>query len=85
VKEEQSAAAKLGADKALELAKAAGKVIVMKGKKVTTFDMKKDKPSDKDLLEVMLGPTGNLRAPVVLRGKTVLVGFNQDVFDEVLG
>jgi len=85
VKEEQSAAAKLGADKALELAKAAGKVIVMKGKKVTTFDMKKDKPTDADLLEVMLGPTGNLRAPVVLRGKTVLVGFNQDVFDEVLG
>jgi arsenate reductase-like glutaredoxin family protein len=85
VKEEQSAAAKLGADKALELAKAAGKVIVMKGKKVTTFDIKKDQPADKDLLEVMLGPTGNLRAPVVLRGKTVLVGFNQDVFDEVLG
>ena len=85
MKEEQSAAAKLGADKALELAKGAGKVIVMKGKKVTKFDMKKDKPTDKDLLAVMLGPTGNLRAPVVLRGKTVLVGFNQDVFDEVLG
>ena len=85
VKKEQSASAKLGADKALELAKAAGKVIVMKGKKVTTFDMKKDKHADADLLAVMLGPTGNLRAPVVQRGKTVLVGFNQDVFDEVLG
>jgi len=85
VNEEQSAAAKLGSDKALDLAKSAGKVIVMKGKKITTFDMKKDKPADEDLLKVMLGPTGNLRAPVVQRGKTVLVGFNQDVFDEVLG
>ena len=85
VKEEQSAAAKLGADRALELAKDAAKVIVMKGKKVTRFDMKKVKPADQDLLKAMLGPTGNLRAPVVLRGKTVLVGFNQDVFDEVLG
>ena len=85
VKEEQSASAKLGSKEALALAKEAGKVIVMKGKKVTKFDMKKDKPTDKDLLAVMLGPTGNLRAPVVKRGKTVLVGFNQEVFDEVLG
>ena len=57
----------------------------MKGKKVTDFDMKKDKPKKADLLAIMLGATGNLRAPTVVRGKTVLVGFNQDVFDEVLG
>ncbi len=47
--------------------------------------MKKDKPKKDDLLAVMVGTTGNLRAPTVVRGKTVLVGFNQDVFDEVLG
>ena len=57
----------------------------MKGKKVTDFDMKKNKPNKDDLLALMLGTTGNLRAPTVVRGKTVLVGFNQDVFDEVLG
>ncbi len=57
----------------------------MKGKKITNFDMKKDKPKKADLLALMLGTTGNLRAPTVVRGKTVLVGFNQDVFDEVLG
>ena len=57
----------------------------MKGKKVTDFDMKKDKPKKNELLVLMLGSTGNLRAPTVVRGKTVLVGFNQDVYDEVLG
>jgi arsenate reductase-like glutaredoxin family protein len=57
----------------------------MKGKKVTDFNMKTDKPKKNDLLAVMLGATGNLRAPTVVRGKTVLVGFNQDVYDEVLG
>ena len=57
----------------------------MKGKKVTDFDMKKDKPKKSELLAVMRGTTGNLRAPTVVRGKTVLVGFNQDVYDEVLG
>jgi arsenate reductase-like glutaredoxin family protein len=85
VKEEQSASAKLGAAKALELARAASKVVVMKGQKITTFDLKKDKPGDDDLLGAMLGPTGNLRAPTIVRGKTVLVGFNPDVFEDVLG
>ncbi len=85
VKEETSASKKLGADKALELAKNASRVIVMKGKKVSDFDMKKDKPKKDELLGLMLGTTGNLRAPTIVRGKTVLVGFNQDVFDEILG
>jgi len=33
----------------------------------------------------MLGPTGNLRAPAIRAGKTVLIGFNEEVFDSVLG
>jgi len=57
----------------------------MKGKKVSDFDMKKDKPNKDELLSLMLGATGNLRAPTIVRGKTVLVGFNQEVFDEILG
>jgi arsenate reductase-like glutaredoxin family protein len=85
VKEDISASNKLGAEKALELAKTASRIIVMKGKKVSDFDMKKDKPSQDELLSLMLGATGNLRAPTIVRGKTVLVGFNPDVFDEILG
>jgi arsenate reductase-like glutaredoxin family protein len=85
VKEETNASKKLGAEKALELAKTASRIIVMKGKKVTDFDLSKDKPTQDELLGLMLGTTGNLRAPTVVRGKTVLVGFNQDVYDEILG
>lgn len=85
VKEETSAAKKLGADKARELAKSAGRIVVMKGKKVSDFDMKKDPPKMADLVSVMVGATGNLRAPTIVRGKTVLVGFNQEVYDKVLG
>ncbi len=33
----------------------------------------------------MLGPTGNLRAPTIVRGKTVLVGFNEEAFSGVFG
>lgn len=85
IKSETNANAKLGAEKAEELIKGATKIIVMKGKKVTTFDLKKDKPKTADLLAVMLGTTGNLRAPTTVRGKTVLVGFNQEIYDEVFG
>ena len=57
----------------------------MKGKKVTVFDMKKDPPAEADLLKAMLGTTGNLRAPAIRRGKTLLVGFNADVYADILG
>jgi len=82
---EVNANAKLGAEKARDLIKGAGRIIVMKGKKVTTFDLKKDQPGTADLLAIMLGSTGNLRAPTLVRGKTVLVGFNQEIYDKVFG
>ncbi len=58
-------------------------MIVAKGKKVVTFDMIKARPSDSELLEVMLGPTGNLRAPAIRRGKTLLIGFNEETYRDV--
>ena len=33
----------------------------------------------------MLGPTGNLRAPTIRSGKTVLVGFNEEAFEDFFG
>ncbi len=38
-----------------------------------------------NFVDAMLGPTGNLRAPTIRSGKTVLVGFNEDLFSERLG
>jgi len=31
----------------------------------------------------MLGPTGNLRAPTARVGKTLLVGFNDEVYGKI--
>ncbi len=85
IKNQISASAKLGADRARELIAASSRIVVMKGKKVTVFDLKKDKPAEEDLLKVMLGTTGNLRSPTVQRGKTLLVGFNADIYEDILG
>src|SRR5262249_36586447 len=71
---------------ALELARQAQRVIAMKGKKVVTLDMTaKPPPNDATVLELLLGPTGNLRAPTVRKGKTLLVGYNAMVYREALG
>ena len=65
------------------MAKQAAKVFVAKGKKVEEFA-----PGGKasaDLVEKMLGPTGNLRAPTIRCGKTVVVGFNEELFEQLFG
>jgi hypothetical protein len=42
-----------------------------------------DKPSA-GAVQAMLGPTGNLRAPTARVGKTLVVGFNEDVYSGLL-
>jgi len=76
--------AKLGRKDALQLAKQTSKIIVAKSRRVQTFDMQRDQPQEAELLKALLGPTGNLRAPVVKKGRTLLVGFNAEVYEDVL-
>ena len=38
-----------------------------------------------EAVDAMLGPTGNLRAPTLKSGKTLLVGFNEDTYRAHLG
>src|SRR6516165_4239321 len=70
-----------GPEQALALAHSADRVIVAKGKKVVTFEMKKDPPDDETLLAHLLGPTGNLRAPTLRKGTTLLVGFSPEAYE----
>ena len=47
--------------------------------------MKKDAPGMDELAKVVLGPTGNLRAPAVRTGKSWLIGFNEEAYDGRFG
>ncbi len=69
---------------ALQLAHSAEKIYATKGSKVIFFDMKKDKPDDKVLASVLIGPSGNLRAPTLRIGKTLLVGFDKELYTQIL-
>lgn len=45
--------------------------------------MKMDKPDADTLKKLLVGPTGNLRAPTLRLGKTLVVGFNEQMYDEL--
>lgn len=72
------------ADAALALLAGIDTLIATKGKKVETFDLAADRPDDETLLARLLGPTGNLRAPTARVGRTLVVGFNPDVYARLL-
>lgn len=77
------ASRKLGKSDAAAMAKAASKLVVAKGKKVDEWTIGAKAPPD--AVAAMLGPTGNLRAPTIRRGKTLVVGFNEDVYSDLFG
>ena len=77
------ASRKLGRDEAQELANDAKRLVAAKGRKLS--DLKPGNPADDDAVDAMLGPTGNLRAPTLRVGKTLLVGFNEEIYEEIFG
>src|SRR5262249_32298560 len=71
---------KRGRAEALTLARTVDTIIVAKGKKIQTIDLKRDRPDDDPLAVYLLGPTGNLRAPTLRQGKTLYVGFREESY-----
>ena len=76
------ASRKLGRDDAIALAARASTVIVAKGKNIASFKVAAG--ATDEAIDAMLGPTGNLRAPTIRAGKTLLVGFNEQQYADVL-
>ena len=83
VTETVPASRKLGKKEATAIAKAASRVVVCKGKKISEW--KPGGQANREVVAAMLGPTGNLRAPTIRVGKTVVVGFHDGVYHEILG
>ncbi len=73
------------ASEALAMVKQVNQLYVAKGKKVVTIDLKKEKPDEATLQKLLLGPTGNLRAPTLRKGKTLIVGFEPEMYRKVFG
>ena len=76
---------RIDGDEALKLLAGVETLVAAKGKKVEVFDLKKARPDDETLLARLLGPTGNLRAPTARVGKTLVVGFDEEAYRQILG
>jgi arsenate reductase-like glutaredoxin family protein len=59
-------------------------LLVAKGKNVTRVDLANDRPDDGSLASLLLGPSGNLRAPTYKAGGLMIVGFNPEMYEELI-
>ena len=71
-------------DAALGVLDDVDEIYVAKGKRVAHVDLRRDKPPRAELLGLLLGPTGNLRAPTLRKGRTLLIGFDEAMYTRVL-
>jgi arsenate reductase-like glutaredoxin family protein len=70
-----------------DLTKIIGNVMTVyaaRGKKVETFNLKDYKLTSEVVRKSLFGPTGNLRAPAIRSGKNFIVGFNEELYKQLL-
>jgi hypothetical protein len=72
------------ADAAVQLARSMSVVIAAKGASLIRVDMAVESPDDARVTELIVGRTGNLRAPSIRVGDTLVVGFNPAVYAELI-
>ncbi len=70
---------------ALALVSQVDEIYASKGKEVIYIDLGKTKPDKATRMGVLLGPTGNLRAPTLRKGRTLIVGFDEATYTTVFG
>jgi arsenate reductase-like glutaredoxin family protein len=71
--------------RALDVLAGVDELYATKGKKVIHVDLRREKPDGARLEALLIGPSGNLRAPTLRRGRTLLVGFDEATYATVLG
>ena len=71
-------------DAALRVLEGVSDLYVAKGKRVVHVDLKREQPPRTELLGLLLGPTGNLRAPTLRKGRTLIVGFDEAMYTQLL-
>jgi arsenate reductase-like glutaredoxin family protein len=74
----------MGAKAALDLARTVDEIYVARGRQVVHLDLKADKPDAATLTALLLGPSGNLRAPTLRAGRILLVGFDESSYRRIL-
>jgi len=74
----------VSAARALALAREVDEIVATRGRQVIRVDLRKEKPDAETLKKLLIGPSGNLRAPTLRIGKTLLVGFDEETYRKLL-
>lgn len=48
------------------------------------LNLEMDQPSNEAIAELIVGPSGNLRAPTLEIGDELIVGFNNELYESAL-
>jgi hypothetical protein len=59
-------------------------LLVAKGKKTLRYDLVNERPTNAQLLALLLGRSGKLRAPAMRIGSKLLVGYNSEMLTNEL-
>lgn len=71
-------------DRALEALRDVDELYATRGKQVIHVDLRKSRPGSAELLGLLLGPSGNLRAPTIRKGRTLIVGFDEATYAAIV-
>ena len=74
----------IAGEAALAVTRDVDEIYVARGKKTVHVDLRKAKLGRAELLALLLGPTGGLRAPTLRVARTLLVGFNEEAYAKIL-
>lgn len=70
---------------AIAFVRQADEAWIARGKTVHKVAFKKETITDDDLLKLILGPSGFLRAPIIRRSKKLFIGFEPEQYAEFMG
>ena len=76
------ASRKLGRSDASAILSDSSRVVIAKGRSLESFDLVGG--GSEEVLDRMLGTTGNLRAPLIRSGRLALVGFHEEAWTREL-
>ncbi|PLX47933.1 MAG: hypothetical protein C0613_12300 [Desulfobulbaceae bacterium] len=73
----------MAGEAAWQLVRQADQLFIADGKKIRILRPTSD--NKEEIMQKMLGRTGNLRAPTLRRGNTFYIGYNDELYQEVTG
>jgi hypothetical protein len=76
---------RLGRAEANGILKEVSEVYAARGKKAVHVSLDGGKSAQEEALRLIIGPSGNLRAPALRAGKTLIAGYHEETYQKLFG